>query len=327
MFPGGCPARRAKPGASPEMPEVADDSKTALGAREREPTITVAAAGGAPGNGAGARARAPQADAIRAAPGRGVPVAPRGPGVHGTRQLTGAGTMRVAALVRAVIRAAGRGAGTTRVLRSRNPGPNGAAGHGRIRTPEPGQTRRRREMTDVQDPGDVRGRTEARDQMGVPARGEAAPGLRVAGERAVADVLWLVAGEQGLAAAPGQQSGRQAAPARDPGYVAALAPRHQAGCGRKAARGRRHAGVRAPGLPGAGLVGPGIPGRVGAAPRILPRARAVPVPRAGAVRRALASAQVRRRAPGRTGAVPGMRDRAGAAPGRAGTVLRRSRTA
>jgi hypothetical protein len=291
-------------------------------------------------SGAGPRARAvPQPPAVHAVPELGVPAVPRGPGtrearqvaVAGTiRQVAVAGTIRVAALARAVIRAAGRGAGTTRAIHSRKPGPHGAAGHGVMRTPASGRTGRQQEIKDARDPVSARGRTEARDQTRVLARGgEAAPGLRpaderAAGEQAAADGL-RPAGERGPAAVPGQRGGRQVAPARDPGYGAALAPRRQAECGRKATWGRRPAGVQGP-----GLAAPGTPGQVGAAPRMPSLAGVVPVPRAGAVPRGRASAQARQRAPGRAGAVPGMRDRAGTAPwalGRTGAVLCRSRTA
>jgi hypothetical protein len=305
MFPSRCPARRAGPGARPGMLGAAGGGR----AVPEPPAITVTA-DGAPVSGAGARARAaPQALAVHAVPGRGVPAVPRGTGVHGARQVAGARTMHVAAHVRAVIRAAGRGAGTMRGLRSRKLGLHGAAGHGGMRTPTPGQTRRRREMKDAQDPGGARDQAGARDQMGVLAcGGEAAPGLRPAGEQAVAGGLWL-AGERGLAAAPGQRGSRQVAPARDPGYgqkivpaerVRVFRPGERPVCrraphagrrgvpggrppgpaqrpvcrraphagrqggqhsGRKATRGRRHAGVRDP-----GLAAPGVSGRVGTPP-------------------------------------------------------------
>lgn len=205
MFPGGCPAHRARPGGSPGMPGAACAGRAVPEARE-PPAITVTA-GGAPVSGTGARARAvPQALAVRAVPGRGGPAVQGGLEAHGARQVTGAGTIRVAGLVRAAIRAAGRGAGTTRTFRK--PGPHGADGHGGTRTPAPGQTRRRREMRDAQDLGDAQERTGARDRTGVLAReGKAVPGLGLAYERAAADGLCL-ADERGRGAVPGQRGGR-----------------------------------------------------------------------------------------------------------------------
>jgi hypothetical protein len=214
MFPGGCPARRARPGGSPGMPGAACAGRAVPEARE-PPAITVTA-GGAPVSGTGARARVvPQALAVRAVPGHGDPAVPRGLEVHGARQVAGARTIRVAGLARAVIRVGGRGAGTTRT--SRKPGPHGAGGHGGTRTPAPGQTRRRREMRDAWDPGDAQERTGARDRTGVLAReAKAAPGLGRADERAAADGLSL-ADERGWGTGPGQRGGRQPVPARAPG--------------------------------------------------------------------------------------------------------------
>jgi hypothetical protein len=198
MLPGGCPARRGRPGGSPGIPaEAAGDGRAVPEARE-PPEIT-ATPGGAPVSGAGARARtAPQALAVRAVLGPGAPAAPRGLGVHGARQVAGAGTIRVAGLVRA----AGRGAGTSGTFRSRKLGPHGAAGHGGTRTPASGRAKRRRHMRDARD------RTGARDQTGVLAReGKAAPGPGLADQRPAADGLWL-ADERGRGAAPGQRGGR-----------------------------------------------------------------------------------------------------------------------